>query len=119
MNEIQYEEQQGKIQPISKNLQPRMKHGLFPEPVGLSVYIRVHPWLNYIFQVYPNLANRASTRSAIFGKGTTSSTAPCAMASRGMPNTTQLASSWASVAAVGVTTLVAACGNPGGNMCAI
>jgi len=35
---------------------------------------------------------------AILGSGKTSSTAPAAMASLGIPNTTQVASSWASVA---------------------
>lgn len=41
----------------------------------------------------PMLDKAISTRFAMSGNGTTSSTAPTAIASLGMPNTTQLASS--------------------------
>lgn len=45
----------------------------------------------------PILAARSRTLSAISSSGTTSLTAPSAIASRGIPKTTQLASSWAKV----------------------
>ena len=38
------------------------------------------------------MPNKSKTRAAIFSNGTISSTLPCAMASLGIPNTTQLAS---------------------------